>query len=100
VRWRPARLALGHGRDAGIAALADGDVERDAAEVLDAVLRAKRSPPPRPKISVASPQCGQTKALMFSTMPMTGTFMRRSIASAFSTSSSATSWGVVTRTAP
>ena len=33
---------------------------------------------------------------MFSTMPMTGTLMRRNMASAFSTSSSATSWGVVT----
>ena len=45
--------------------------------------RANRSPPPRPKISVASPQWGQTKALMFSTMPMTGTLIRRSIARAF-----------------
>ena len=37
---------------------------------------------------------------MFSTMPMTGTLMRRNIASAFSTSKSATSWGVVTSSAP
>ncbi len=59
---------------------------------------ANRSPPPRPKISVASPQCGQTKALMFSTRPMTGTLIRWNIASAFATSESATCWGVVTST--
>ena len=35
---------------------------------------------------------------MFSTMPMTGTLIRWNIASAFSTSESATCWGVVTRT--
>ena len=37
---------------------------------------------------------------MFSTMPMTGTLMRRNIASALPTSTSATSCGVVTSTAP
>ena len=40
--------------------------------------RANRSPPPRPKISVASPQCVQMNADMFSTMPITGTLMRLS----------------------
>ena len=38
---RGARLALGHGRDADVATLAHGDVERHAAEVLQAVLRGK-----------------------------------------------------------
>ena len=32
-------LALGDGRHADVAALADGDVERDAAQVLELVLR-------------------------------------------------------------
>ena len=49
---------------------------------------AKRSPPPRPKISVSSPQCGQAKAVMFSTRPMTGTLIRLNIASALATSAS------------
>jgi len=62
--------------------------------------RANRSAPPRPKISVASPQCGHTKALMFSTIPMIGTFSRLSMASALPTSDSATSCGVVTSTVP
>src|SRR5664280_418846 len=62
--------------------------------------RANRSPPPRPKISVASPQCGQANALMFSTRPMTGTLIRANIASAFWTSAMATCCGVVTSTAP
>ena len=61
---------------------------------------ANRSPPPRPKISVASPQWGQMNAVMFSTMPRIGTDRRLNIASAFVTSDSETSWGVVTRTAP
>ena len=61
---------------------------------------ANRSPPPWPKISVESPQCGQTNALMFSTRPMIGTLSRRSIESALATSERATSCGVVTRTVP
>ena len=49
---------------------------------------------------VRSPQCGQTKKLMFSTTPSSGTFSLRNMASALRTSSSATAWGVVTMTAP
>src|SRR6185436_9790540 len=60
----------------------------------------KRSPPPRPKISVSSPQCGQAKAVMFSTRPRIGTESRLNIARALPTSDRATSCGVVTRTAP
>src|SRR2546422_9042686 len=34
---------------------------------------ASRLPPPVRKISVRLPQCGQTKSVMFSTTPITGT---------------------------
>ena len=51
-------------------------------------------------MSVVSPQCGQTKVDMFSTMPMTGTLTLRNMASPLRASISATSCGVVTITAP
>src|SRR6185436_18604950 len=61
---------------------------------------ANRSPPPRPKISVSSPQCGQANAVMFSTRPTTGTFIRWNMARALVTSLRLSSCGVVTSTAP
>ena len=61
---------------------------------------ASRRPPPRWKISSWWPQLGQTKPLMFSTRPSTGTSTFCHIASAFSTSMIDTSCGVVTMTAP
>ena len=94
-------LALGHGGDAR--RRRPGGPSRRAGRSRGTRCRARaanRSPPPRPKISVTSPQWAQAKPDMFSTMPVTGTFIRLSIAWALPTSSRATSCGVVTRTAP
>ena len=52
-----ARLALGDGRDADVPALADGDVERHAAEVLEAVLRGE------PLAATAAEDLGQLAAV-------------------------------------
>ena len=62
--------------------------------------RAVRSPPPLLKTWVSWPQFGQTKVDMFSTIPSTGTSILRNIASPLRASKRATSWGVVTITAP
>src|ERR1043166_2753397 len=51
-------------------------------------------------MSERPPQCGQTKVLMFSTMPSTGTLTRRNMAMPRRASMSARSCGVDTMTAP
>ena len=57
-------------------------------------------PPPLLKMSIASPQWGHERPLMFSMMPSTGTLMDLTMFTAFRESSSETSWGVVTIIAP
>jgi tetratricopeptide (TPR) repeat protein/TolB-like protein len=61
---------------------------------------ARSLPPPEPKTSIASPQCGQVSPLMFSTMPSTRVFTLSNIFTPRRTSPVETSWGVVTMTAP
>ena len=58
------------------------------------------SPPPWPKRSVRWRQWGHTKPLMFSTTPRTGVASFRQKVMHLRTSAMATSWGVVTMTAP
>ena len=57
---------------------------------------AVRLPPPLPKISAVSPQCGHTKPDMFSTRPKIGIFTVLQKLMDLRTSASATSCGVVT----
>ncbi len=61
---------------------------------------AASSPPPFLKIFTVSPQCGQTKPLMFSTSPRTFSFICEAKLMAFFASSRATSCGVTTTTTP
>ena len=61
---------------------------------------ASSSAPPEEKISTFSPQCGQTKPDMFSTMPTTGNASWSQNASERETSAAATRCGVVTTIAP
>ena len=61
---------------------------------------ASRSPPPAPKMLCVSPHPGHAKPRMFSTMPRTGTSSFSNIRIPRSTPPTATSWGVVTITAP
>ena len=81
-------LALGNGRHASIAALANLDVERDAAEVLELIaLREALAAAAAEDLGCLAAMRADEE-LMFSTMPMTGTLMRRNMASALATSSS------------
>ena len=92
-------LALGHGRHADVAALADRHVERHSAQELQAMLLGEA-------LAAAAPEdLGQLTAVrdrrtpfMFSTTPRIGTLIRLNIASALPTSVRATSCGVVTST--
>ena len=61
---------------------------------------AVRRAPPVPKMSYRFCVSGQTKKLMFSTMPRSGMLTFRNIAIALVASSRATSCGVQTTTAP
>jgi hypothetical protein len=55
-------------------------IEGDAAQERHAHLLGERlAPPPLPKTSTTSSQCGQAKPLMFSTMPRTRVFTRSNI---------------------
>ena len=88
-------------RHAGVAALDDRRVEGDAAEEGRRQLGGGAlAAAALEDVRVSWPQCGQTKVDMFSTMPSTGTFTLRNIASPLRASMSATSCGVVTITAP
>ena len=64
------------------------------------VIAAISSPPPLLKMSVTVPHLGQTNPLMFSTTPSTGMLNWRQNVMDLRTSAVATSWGVVTITAP
>lgn len=64
------------------------------------ISRAIPSPPLDGKISVSSPHLGQTKPPMFSTTPITGSETLWQNEIDLRTAASATSWGVVTITAP
>ena len=61
---------------------------------------AVRRAPPLPKMSYRFSVSGQTKKLMFSTIPSTGMFTLRNMAIALVASRRATSCGVQTTTAP
>ena len=58
---------------------------------------ANRSPPPSPKMACSPPQSGQRNDDMFSTIPSTGVSCSPNISRPLRASSSATSWGVVSR---
>ena len=83
-----------------VAQLANRDVDRHFAQKRNAQLHRFASAPPLPKMSYRLPRSGQTKPLMFSTMPRIGMLTLRNMAMALTASSSATSCGVQTTTAP